>query len=121
MKGCIMVAVVGGRDFKDYNLMKQVLDGIKPKKIISGGARGADILAEQYSAENEIPNVIYRPNWAEHGAGKFYGYERNVFIIHEATSVVAFWDGKSLGTKHCIELALKQKKNLTVINYNISF
>jgi hypothetical protein len=115
-----MLAVVGGRDFKDYDLMKQVLDEMKPSKIISGGMRGADILAEKYAIENDIDNLIYRPNdWADYN--KMSGYERNVFIMHEATCVVAFWDGKSSGTKHCIELALKAKKKLTVINYNISF
>jgi hypothetical protein len=116
-----MIAVVGGRDFKDYDLMKQVLDKVNPRKIISGGARGADILAEQYCKEHNIDNVIYRPNWDLCGGNKFYGYERNVFIIHEAREVIAFWDGASPGTKHCIELARAQSKKLTVINYNISF
>lgn len=113
------LAVVGGRDFKDYELMVQVLNKFDYTKIISGGARGADILAERYCKEHNIDNIIYRPNWDMYG--KLSGYERNVFIIHEADEVVAFWDGKSPGTKHCIELAIQKQKKLTVINYNISF
>lgn len=115
----MVLAVVGGREFTDYDLMVQVLSKLKPTKIISGGARGADLLAERYCEEYQIDNIIYRPNWDMYG--KLSGYERNVFIIHEAAEVVAFWDGKSPGTKHCIELALEKKKPLKVINYNISF
>jgi hypothetical protein len=115
-----MLAVVGGRNFHDYELMKQAINNIKPKKIISGGARGADLLAEQYCKEYNIDNIIYRPNdWDSYN--KLSGYDRNVFIIHEASEVIAFWDGSSPGTKHCIELALKAKKKLTVINYTISY
>ncbi len=110
-----MLAVIGGRDFKDYDLMKQALDRMAPKKVISGGARGADILAERYCEEHEIDNVIYRPNWDL--GSKPHEYERNVFIIHECTEVIAFWDGKSPGTKHCLDLAKEKGKQITVIPY----
>jgi predicted Rossmann fold nucleotide-binding protein DprA/Smf involved in DNA uptake len=42
------VAIVGGRDFDDYEQFKSCVDGekIKFKSIISGGARGVDTLAE---------------------------------------------------------------------------
>jgi hypothetical protein len=115
-----MLAVIGGRDFKDYDLMCQVLNDMKFKKIVSGGARGADILAEQYCKEFKIDNIIYRPNW-DIEAAKPHGYERNVFMIHEAHEVVAFWDGVSPGTKHCIELARKKGIPLRIIPYHISY
>jgi hypothetical protein len=118
IKGVAMLAVIGGRDFKDYDLMCQALDRLEFKKVVSGGARGADLLAEKYCAEHKIDNIIYRPNWDINSA-KPHDYERNVFIIHECTEVIAFWDGVSPGTKHGIELAKNQGKKITIIPYNI--
>ena len=43
----LKVAVVGGRDFNDYEKMKKILDEIGPDVIVSGGANGADKLAEK--------------------------------------------------------------------------
>jgi hypothetical protein len=50
------IAIVGGRDFSDYGLLKTKLDEIRRVYptidcVVSGGARGADQLGEQYARE----------------------------------------------------------------------
>jgi aconitase A len=110
------VAVVGSRNFTDYALMKKVLDNISIDTIVSGGALGADSLAEQYAKERGIEIIIHKPNWRRYG--KAAGYVRNVDIVNDADLVVAFWDGKSRGTRHTIETARKEKKFCSVINFN---
>jgi hypothetical protein len=104
----IRLAVVGSRTFDDYGYMKEVLEWFDIKEIISGGAGGADKLAERYAAEKGIPIRIFKAEWDKYGRAA--GYKRNVQIVEAADEVVAFWDGKSKGTKHDIDLAEKMGK-----------
>jgi len=105
------VAVVGSRNFEDYSLVCSVLDEIKSiDLIISGGAKGADSLAEQYAKDCEIKTEIILPDWKQYGRGA--GFVRNRQIVESCDCLVAFWDGKSKGTKNSISLA--QKRNIEV-------
>jgi predicted Rossmann fold nucleotide-binding protein DprA/Smf involved in DNA uptake len=61
------VAVIGGRDFKDYELVKKTLSKLTITVIVSGGALGADLLAERYADENNIPKKIFLPDWKTYG------------------------------------------------------
>ena len=103
----MILAVVGSRWFSDYSRMKRVLSEYSIKKIVSGGAQGADSLAERYAKENSIPVLKYIPDWSK---GKSAGIKRNVKIVDDAEGVVAFWDGASPGTKHSVDLARKNNK-----------
>ena len=49
--------VAGGRDFTDYKLLKETLDGFQQEygnitEVVSGTAKGVDKLGEQYANEN---------------------------------------------------------------------
>ena len=114
------LAVVGSRSFNDYDLLSFVLDEYYELSgnnliLVSGGALGADSLAERYSIEWSLPICIFKPDWTRFG--KSAGYIRNKDIVNFADEVVAFWDGKSKGTKHTIDLAERQNKTLVVIEY----
>ena len=117
----IKVIVCGGRDFSDLGLMTQILNhyigGYAKTKVelVSGGARGADTLAIDYGAINHIPINVYYADWNRHG--KRAGYLRNAKMAQVATHCIAFWDGKSHGTKHMIDLARKNSLLTLVINY----
>jgi hypothetical protein len=60
----ITVAVVVSRDFKDLNLLKKTLSKLTITVIVSGGALGADLLAERYADENNIPKIFF---WKTYG------------------------------------------------------
>ena len=111
------LAVVGSRNFTDYNTAKVILDELQKDvgftRIVSGGANGADSLAEKYALANDIDIDIFVPDWS---IGKQAGFIRNVEIWDNSDYGVAFWDGKSLGTKHSFKLAKKQNKRLFVFN-----
>ena len=49
--------------------------------------------------------------------GKSAGYKRNEEMAKVADSCVVFWDGKSSGTKHMIDLVKKFNLKLRVINF----
>jgi predicted Rossmann fold nucleotide-binding protein DprA/Smf involved in DNA uptake len=113
------VIIAGGRDFDNYPLLKvkcdKILEGRKMVEVISGMARGADMLGIQYADEYGF-NVISKPaNWDEYG--KSAGYRRNREMAAMADACIVFWDGKSRGTMHMIELAKENNLPLRVIRY----
>jgi len=116
------LAVIGGRDFNDYTLLqKSILShyrGKGVKMIISGGAKGADTLGERFAKDYKLDTVIFTPNWETYG--KSAGFIRNQDIIRNSDHVIAFWDGKSKGTKNSIDIARKLGKELVIIMYTNS-
>ena len=49
---------------------------------------------------------------------KSSGYERNKSMAEYANACICFWDGKSKGTRHMIELAKHYKLEIRVNAYN---
>lgn len=112
----IKLAIVGGRDFFDYaSMCRSLADILDVELVISGGARGADSLARIWAKDHNIPIIEHLPDWGKFG--KKAGFVRNELIISDATHVVAFWNGKSRGTKSSIDLAIKYKKRYRIVNY----
>lgn len=107
------IAVVGSRTFTDYQLLSTILKEYDIKQLISGGAAGADKLAEQYAKEYNIPIIVYKPDWQKHG--KIAGLLRNTDIIKDADIVIAFWNGISTGTKDSINKAKEMNKQLRIV------
>lgn len=112
------VAIVGSRSFTDYTLLKNTIDSLYPdragiKEIVSGGAYGADRLAERYAHEFGLTMIQLRPKWRNNGVyNPRAGFERNETIVARADHVVAFWDGKSTGTRDSINHAKRMGKRL---------
>jgi len=112
------IAIVGSRNFTDYQYMKETINSHlyfevnDINYIISGGAKGADTLAERYAKEHNIPIKIFPAQWETFGRSA--GYRRNIEIIKNADLVFAFWDGISKGTKHSIDLARKEGKKVFI-------
>lgn len=109
------VAVIGSRGFNDYEKMKSVLNNITISEIISGGAIGADSLGAKYANENSISLCVFLPDWKKYGKGA--GFIRNKLIVDNSDMVVAFWDGKSKGTKNSIDYSKKINKKVIIISY----
>lgn len=107
--------VIGSRSFSNYELLASSLNNYvyKGDVIVSGGAKGADSLAERFAKENSIEFVVYPANWEKFG--KSAGFKRNVDIVNSSDIIIAFWDGKSKGTMHSIELAKKMNKKTIII------
>ena len=115
------VIIAGGRDFNNYELLKEKVDYMLSNKtkgdieIISGTANGADKLGEKYAEENGYKLTKFPADWEIYG--KRAGYVRNEEMASYATHCICFWDGKSKGTGHLINLSKKEKLNLRVIRY----
>lgn len=109
------VGIVGGRDFTDMELLRTSLLKYEVTHIVSGGAVGADALAEQYAKEKGVGTTIFKPDWQTYGMRA--AYLRNKQIVDASDCVVAFWDGKSKGTKMTIDICEAAGKPVEIINY----
>lgn len=112
------VIVAGSRDFNDYNLLSSELDnflaGKKNVTIISGTARGADRMGEQYAAEHGYKIDQFPAEWSKYHQGA--GPIRNLEMVKTADAVVAFWDNQSTGTKNIIDCAKQENIPYKVIS-----
>lgn len=100
------VAVIGSRGLRVDNLEKYL-----PKEtteIVSGGARGIDTCAREYAVRNNIKLTEFLPEYERYGRSA--PLKRNLLIIDYADYVLAFWDGKSHGTKYVIDNCKKKNK-----------
>ena len=111
------VIIAGGRDFNDYALLKAKCDTILAEKAASGAARGADSLGERYAREHGYALDSHPADWNTHG--KAAGPIRNAQMANSADALIAFWDGKSHGTKSMINIAKKKGLFVRVISYTI--
>jgi hypothetical protein len=108
------IGVSGSRSFNNEKLLFDTLDEIEGiVEIVTGGAKGADQLAEKYADEKGLKKKIFLPAWERHG--RFAGAIRNNDIIDYADMMVILWDGKSKGTKDVIEKCKKRGKNYKLI------
>lgn len=117
------VIIAGGRDFNDYQLLKQKCDSFLANKsrdcrviIVSGTARGADRLGEQYANERGYQVERYPADWDRDGNSA--GPIRNAKMAENADALIAFWDGESRGTYNMIDTAVRREDMLIrIVNY----
>lgn len=114
------LAVVGSRGFDNFEILTVVIDELRTlydiDTIVSGGANGADKLAEFYADFHNLNLIVFPADWNKHG--KQAGFLRNIEIWDNSDLGVAFWDGVSKGTAHSLTLSAKQNKKLFIFDYS---
>lgn len=131
------VIVAGGRNFNDYELLKKELISLKEKykdlEIVSGNAKGADMLGERFSRDFNCRLRVFQAKWndlsepcllRENRYGKYNalaGIKRNEQMLQYAKEdngmLLAFWDGKSRGTNDMINRSRKAGLEVKVVKY----
>lgn len=115
----LKVAIVGSRTFNNYELMKEKFlhftKGIEVIEIVSGGAKGADTLAERLAEELRITKHIILAQWKKYGRNA--GPARNKEIAKYANVMIAFWDGKSRGTANAVKVMRELEKPVRVVHF----
>jgi hypothetical protein len=112
------LAIVGTREFNDYNRLKEVVEPYKKETgmVVSGGARGSDLLGRKWALENQIPLIEFIPKWDEQG--KAAGIIRNEYIIRNADQVVAIMRPGSKGTQNDIDIATRLGIPIQIVDFN---
>ena len=118
--------VAGSRTFNNYEILSNKLDALLVNQtevtIVSGGAKGADTLAEHYAKQHNYTLKVFNADWNTYG--KSAGYRRNEqmhkFISQfEHRGCVCFWDGSSKGTQHNFKLAEQFETPLRICKFNL--
>ena len=109
------VLVTGSRDWSDPNAARKMisdrlfdlaLESGDPSSIVivHGAARGADRFAHQEAQKAGLLVEPHPADWERHG--KSAGFRRNAEMVSLGADLcLAFWNGKSNGAKHTIDLA----------------
>lgn len=110
------VAIVGSRDYASLEHVEPIMREMHEAwnaEFISGGARGVDQEAERVADKLDLPITVIKADWDAYG--KAAGMIRNRTIVEAAHKVIAFWDGRSKGTRNVIGVALKSQTDLEVV------
>lgn len=116
-----IITFTGSRSILDkdrvYRLLDTIVNVYEQMEVlkqdmlwITGGAEGVDKTVANYSEEGNIPFTIIPALWDKYGNKA--GILRNIVMVDFADVVVGLWDGKSLGTKHCLDYAKKRNKQV---------
>lgn len=99
------VAIIGSRSVGEihYPALCQAVP-IGASIIVSGGAKGADLLARKYADENGLAFLEIQPDYC---IGRYAPLQRNKKIVDFADYVIALWDGTSMGTARTIDYCIK--------------
>ena len=115
------VIIAGCCDFNDYELLKEKCDHMLSKKkdthkviVVSGHAEGADAVGEVYASERGFGLETYPADWSR---GRMAGPLRNEKMARVADALIAFWDGKSKGTRNMIDLATMKGIPVRIVRY----
>ena len=119
-KSVFKVIIAGSRNFTDYNFLRKkcdrILSNIKDEKwILSGCAKGADSLGEQYAQERGYYLAEFPANWDLHG--KKAGVLRNEEMAREADALIVFIKNQSRGSLDMLRRA--EQKGLKIREFDL--
>ena len=105
------LAIVGSRNLTDIMIDEFIPKGVT--EIISGGAKGVDRLAAEYSKNHSLKLTEFLPEYGLYGRAA--PIRRNESIVNYADHILVFWDGASKGSLSVIRYAERQGKPCQVI------
>lgn len=110
------LAVVGCRWFLDQEVfnagMRDAL--LLPwETIVTGDATGVDAMARDMEGIRDLKVIVFRADWEKNGRAA--GPIRNREIVEACNQMLAYWDGKSPGTKDAITQCVQAGKKVTII------
>lgn len=111
------VAVVGSR-CAGPEVMEMIFRALPVgcSEIVSGGAAGVDTLARRVAGALHIRYTCLRPRYRKYGRSA--PLLRNIDIVERADMVLAFWDGRSRGTRQALGCCISRRKPFRIFLIN---
>ena len=106
-----VLAIIGSRTCPPVDISTYLVS--TPDTIVSGGAKGADTYAREYTRKKGLKLIEFFPNYEKYG--RCAPLERNKQIVDTCDGVLAFWDGISRGTKYTLDYAKEKNKPVTIV------
>lgn len=116
MKLCIF----GSRGVTDLDLALNIIETVLEEtkwavtEVVSGTARGADTLGEEWAEQMEIPVKRFPADWGRYG--KRAGYVRNGEMAEYCDCAIGLWDGESRGTSMMVDCLVAAGKPFAIYN-----
>ena len=114
----MVLGITGSRKFVDTDCVEQAILEAAPDMILTGGAKGADILAENVARKHGIPWKTYHPKFKTDANTPYHArwyLKRNEEIVNACDTLLAFFAGaKSKGTQYTVKYARKLNKNIII-------
>ncbi len=108
------VAIVGSRHFSDLGRVTEYVKSLPARaSIITGSASGVDATATKAAREKDV-SVQVIPASFDELADPARAAARNQRLVDACDVLVAFWDGRSQGTRTTVERALDSGKEVHV-------
>ena len=120
----VHVAVVGSRDYPYQKAVADVMNAFRKQvsgKIVvhSGGASGPDTWARDWAvAQPDVGFVEHPADWAKWGR-QLAGMMRNTEMSELVSVCIAFWDGKSHGTKDMITKCMLSNCDVYILDTQV--
>lgn len=109
--------IAGSRSVNTYVILETAIEqcpwASDITEVVSGTAKGADQLGEEWAYKNHIRLTKFPADWDTYGRSA--GMRRNRAMAAYATGLIALWDGQSKGTAQMIAEA--RKRGLKVFVY----
>lgn len=105
------LAIIGSRNCPSVDIASHLT--YIPDTIVSGGAKGADTYAKQFALKNNLQLIEFLPEYDKYGRSA--PLVRNKLIVENCDCLLAFWDGKSKGTKFTLDYAKKCGKPIKIV------
>lgn len=105
------LAIIGSRNCPPIDIASHLK--YIPDTIVSGGARGADTYAKEFAIKHNLKLIEFLPDYKKYG--RKAPLVRNKLIVENCDCMIAFWDGKSRGTKYTLDYATKLGKPTKIV------
>jgi len=128
------IGIIGSRKFKNLEKVEKWINEFgkirelnnihrEDMLFISGGAKGVNQYAIKVADALHYKTKVIEPDYTDWDLLSYHQmceryYARNRKIVEESDKIVAFWDGKSGGTRYTINYAIEMGKCLNIIVEN---
>lgn len=104
-----------GKTYDNYDYVTRQLESFTDMtKLISGGGKGVEYLAEKWATQSNLPFKRIPPDIEENGQNAAFVIRNNA-IINECEVLIVFWDGNNTKVIETLSTAMLCKREVILL------